>query len=358
MEYRTDAGRGIGKDGVVSPLFRKQCEPKLMNHHEGPLVSVITATLDPGTRLARCLDSVAHQSYPAIEHLIIDGGSTDGTVDLLRSRRDVRWISEPDSGQSEALNKGFRLARGRLLTWLNADEVMLPGAVELAVHLATDNPPINWIYADFCVTEPSREWIRETPRRVTKTTFDLGNSIGPGTFFSAEALERAGYLDETFHLTMDLDLWLRFVDLGIAGMRAPRPLVRFEVHPASKTGKIPEDDFMIEEARALAKSGRAIAASVQLGRAAATWLARTQSAPSTAMLGEALAHYRATEMPAAVLPRAMQAGAVAELARRRRTLAGLLALWRPVVWSFRPSAKLAALAVKQTALHRVGRSHL
>src|SRR3954454_12381822 len=104
-----------------------------------PLVSIVTPCLEPGERLARCLESVAAQTYPRIEHIVVDGGSTDGTVKELR-KRGVRFVSEPDDGQTQAINKGFALARGDWLGWLNADDVLTTRAVELAVSGARETP--------------------------------------------------------------------------------------------------------------------------------------------------------------------------------------------------------------------------
>jgi len=91
----------------------------------GPLVSVVTPCLDPGPRLSRCIESVRNQTYGNVEHVIMDGGSTDGTVKLLRSSSVSRWVSEPDRGQTDALNKGFALCTGELLGWVAADDTLV-----------------------------------------------------------------------------------------------------------------------------------------------------------------------------------------------------------------------------------------
>src|SRR5690348_7251696 len=99
-----------------------------------PLVSIITPSLNQAAFIEAAIESVLAQDYPAIEHVVVDGGSTDGTLDLLkRYGQRVRWISEPDAGQSDAINKGVRMTSGPLLAWLNADDQYTPGAVSRAV---------------------------------------------------------------------------------------------------------------------------------------------------------------------------------------------------------------------------------
>ena len=110
-------------------------------------VSVITPCLNPGAMLVHCLDSVSAQTYKDVEHIIVDGGSTDGTVELARSRG-LRVISEPDRGQTDALNKGFALASGDYLGWLNADDWLVPHAVEGIVTAFATNPEVGWVYCD------------------------------------------------------------------------------------------------------------------------------------------------------------------------------------------------------------------
>src|SRR6185312_9310851 len=112
-----------------------------------PLVTVVTPCLNPGPDLARCLASVRAQSHPAVEHLVVDGASTDGTVERLQGAEGVTWVSEPDGGQAEAINKGFRRARGSIVTWLCADDELRPDAVARAVTALTA-AAAGWVYGD------------------------------------------------------------------------------------------------------------------------------------------------------------------------------------------------------------------
>ena len=144
--------------------------------------------------------------------MVVDGGSTDGSVDILGSAPGVRWISEPDGGQSQALNKAFALARGDILGWLNADDYYLPDAVERAVAVIRETGAA-LVYAD--VTRVNDDGV--DPRRIaSRRPFDLWRELNegcgiysPSVFFTRPALDEAGGVDESLHLTMDYDLWLR-----------------------------------------------------------------------------------------------------------------------------------------------------
>ena len=235
-----------------------------------PLVSIVTPCLDPGDRLSRCLHNVAQQTYPHVEHIVVDGGSTDGSVEILR-KSTVKWVSEPDTGQSQALNKGFRLAHGQLLTWLNADDLLLPDAVASVVKAAdTPDAPL-LLYGRAQIRHQDGSIATIGPRRpLTTRSLDLGNRlVQPGTFFTRAALEAVGEIDEFLHLAMDVDLWIRLFDRGVPRVFVPQVLAIFEIHGDSKTGSTPAADFCVEEAIAYLKSGRVASAEMALGRAAA-----------------------------------------------------------------------------------------
>ena len=237
----------------------------------GPLVSIVTPCLNPGERLVRCLDSIAAQTYPHIEHLVVDGGSTDGTVEILRERG-VAFVSEPDRGQSHAINKGFALARGEWLGWLNADDVLTPCAVDLAVAAIETTPHAGWVYGDCHMRhEGDRYDLWKPPPHLELETLDNGNLVAqPGSLVARWALERVGPLAENLELVMDYDLWLRLLGAGVSSVYVPETLSVFEIHEGSKSGSIPFSEFYLEKAVSLAKQGRARSAAFLLGRAAAS----------------------------------------------------------------------------------------
>jgi glycosyltransferase involved in cell wall biosynthesis len=176
------------------------------------LVSVVTPSLDQAQYVREAIESVRAQTYAPIEHIVVDGGSTDGTLDILAGYDSLRWVSEPDRGQSHALNKGFSLASGEILGWLNADDAYEPDAVAQAVAAIADTGAA-LVYAD--VTRVNDDGVN--PRRIrSRPDFDLWTELNlgcgiysPSVFFTREAFAAVGPIDETLHLTMDYDLWLR-----------------------------------------------------------------------------------------------------------------------------------------------------
>lgn len=215
------------------------------------------------------MESVRKQTYPAVEQIVIDGGSTDGTVERLE-RSSVRWVSESDSGQAEAINKGFALARGSILGWLNADDILVPQAVEWISHALGSDPKAGWAMGDVVIADGELHR-RERPAIAGGPSAWSTRNLAaqPGSFHPRDALERVDYLDESFHFMMDLDLWLRLVDAGFGWVYVPRVLAIFELHEASKTGAVSHARFLEEEARARARSGRTEQAGFALGRATA-----------------------------------------------------------------------------------------
>jgi glycosyltransferase involved in cell wall biosynthesis len=174
------------------------------------LVSIVTPSLNQARYLRQAIESVRAQAHAPIEHIVVDGGSTDETLEILAEYDEVQWSSEPDRGQSHALNKGFAQARGAVLGWLNADDAYEPNAVAEAVAALGDAA---LVYGD--VTRVNDDGVN--PRRIrSRPSFDLWTELNlgcgiysPAVFFTREALEAVGPLDENLHLTMDYDLWLR-----------------------------------------------------------------------------------------------------------------------------------------------------
>lgn len=234
-----------------------------------PLVSVVTPTLNPGTRLERCILSVKQQTYPRVEHLVIDGRSTDGTVARLASTG-LRWVSEPDEGQASAINKGWRMADGQILGWLNADDELAPDAVERVVDAFSSAPDVDWVVGWVDIREADGGFIRRPADPGRPLTWAAQNiAAQPGSFVSRRALENVGYLDENLHYMMDMDLWVRLVDAGLRMEVVPNVLAIFEVHPGSKSGSLSHSEFVIEEALVRLRSGRYRSGAVAVGRAAA-----------------------------------------------------------------------------------------
>lgn len=203
----------------------------------GPIVSIVTPSLNQAPFLAAAIESVLVQDYPAIEYLVVDGGSTDGTLDILR-RHDgrVRWLSEPDPGQTAAVNKGFRLTRGEIIGWLNADDLYLPGAVQAAVSYLAEHPDIDLVYGDADHIDEGGGVIEPYPTE----PFDLGRLreacfiCQPAAFFRRRLLDRVGPLDESLYCGMDYEFWIRAGRQGRVGY-LPVRLAQSRLHAGAKT---------------------------------------------------------------------------------------------------------------------------
>lgn len=184
-----------------------------------PRVSVVTPSFNSVQFIERTIQSVQRQDYPNIDHIIIDGGSTDGTLDILKRYPHLRWISEPDRGQSDALNKGFRLAEGEIIGWLNADDTYNPGAVSEAVTYLTRHLATAMVYSNCNVIDEhdyvTYHWVAPS--------FDLARELYAHSlpqqtaFFRREALHDVGLVDPDLHYIMDWDLFLRLGHRYIIG---------------------------------------------------------------------------------------------------------------------------------------------
>lgn len=183
------------------------------------LLSIVIPSFNQGQYIERCLRSILSQKSDDLEVLVIDGGSTDQTVPILKkyvSHVDY-WVSESDRGQSHAFNKGFQRARGRYVTWVNSDDLFLQGALGAFRQFVA-----RWNYPDWIAANST--WI-DVDDRVIRCTYNAGWSdlacrygrlsvTGPSSFFSRKLLDRAGWFKEDFHYSMDTELWYRFARLG------------------------------------------------------------------------------------------------------------------------------------------------
>jgi len=177
-----------------------------------PRISVITPSLNYGRFIEDAILSVAGQNYPSFEHIVVDGGSTDETLATLRRYPHLRWISEPDKGQSDALNKGFRMSTGDLVGWLNADEYYLPGALHAVAEFAAAHPGADVIYGDSIdVDEEGR-----VRRCTTAHSFVYPLLLYYGcfiqtdaTFFRRTLFEQRLLLDIDYRIVMDYEYFVR-----------------------------------------------------------------------------------------------------------------------------------------------------
>lgn len=202
-----------------------------------PLVSIITPSYNQAAYLEQTIQSVLSQDYPNIEYIIVDGGSTDGSVEIIRRYADrlAWWVSEPDAGQADAINKGFARARGEIVAWLNSDDTYLPGAVDAAVAALQAYPEDGLVYGDvLSVNETNRPIYHQTFAPYTLTDLMSFRIISqPGVFMRRAALQSAGGLDPAYHYLLDHHLWLRIAQKWKL-CYLPRTLAQARYHATAK----------------------------------------------------------------------------------------------------------------------------
>jgi Glycosyl transferase family 2 len=182
-----------------------------------PLVSIITPVLNRVETMGACLASIARQTYRPIEHIVVDGGSTDGTLELLREYRasyPFRWVSERDNGMYEAINRGIVISRGEVLAYLNSDDLYLPWSVDVAVR-ALQQPGVELIYGDLGILREERNSQLRGFTMQFKPDFKLRHysfvaTLGqPAVFWRRSMTERIGLFDTEYRLIGDCEYWLR-----------------------------------------------------------------------------------------------------------------------------------------------------
>lgn len=205
-------------------------------------LSVVTPSLNQARYLGACLDSVrlAANNAPshALEHIVIDGGSTDGTTEILSHQAGIRWVSEQDNGQSQAINKGLGLANGDILAYLCADDLYEPSAVQRVLDLFSREDTVDLVYADFFFLEgDSRRKRRKSAAKFAPTGLIKGNPLGqPAVWWRRGVYEKFGGFDETLHYCMDHEYWLR-LGAHVQWHYIPEPLAVSRLHADAKTSR-------------------------------------------------------------------------------------------------------------------------
>ena len=206
---------------------------------ELPLVSIVTPSFNQARYLEATIGSVLEQDYPRIEYIVIDGGSTDGSKEIIQRYADqvAYWVSEPDRGQTDAINKGFARAKGDILAWLNSDDVYRPGAVSEAVGYLHDHPEAGMVYGDADYIDESGQVIGRFPAAQTdykKLRKGYVHIPQQTSFFRSRLWHMVGPLDPTFYFAMDYDLWVRIA--AVSSIRYhPRTWAAFRLHGDTKS---------------------------------------------------------------------------------------------------------------------------
>lgn len=226
-----------------------------------PVLTIVTPSFNQGKYIEETIRSVLLQGYPNLEYIIVDGGSTDGTLEIIRKYEPwlAYWVSERDHGQAEAINKGLRHSTGDWLAWLNSDDLYLPGAFKQLAQVVSDNPTVHWIvgitsmcnmalveesqYRPYVRTAPGRDpdivsgtWVDFVCRRKTGVLLPQ-----PSTFWSRRAWVEAGPINETLRYAMDIDYWSRLARSRFSPVCVNVKLAAYRKHEKTKTaeGKIP-----------------------------------------------------------------------------------------------------------------------
>lgn len=223
-----------------------------------PKISIVTPSLNQGKFIEETILSVLSQDYPCLEYLVMDGGSSDNTLKVLEKYSDnIKWVSEADKGQTDAINKGLRLTDGSIVGYLNADDLLSPGSLWRVAEAFTRHPGVMWVTGRCRIIDGKNNEIRKPITGYKNFLLKLGgfpllvmtNYISqPSTFWRRDALEEVGFLDESLHFVMDYDYWLRLYS------RYPPMFIRdylasFKIHPMSKTTSTGHRDVYIEEER-------------------------------------------------------------------------------------------------------------
>lgn len=206
-----------------------------------PLVSIVTPSYNQAQFLERTILSVLTQDYPNIEYIVMDGGSKDSSAEIIRKYSDKLryWVSEKDNGQSDAINKGWKMATGVYCCYLNSDDELTPGAVSAVVEAFEKNPAAGIIYGDYTFVDENNKIIQEGKGHQTSFKKLLVHGqmpaiAQPSSFYRMDLVRKVGYIDSSLHLSMDYDLLLRLSKISRI-IYIPRVISLFRLHGNAKS---------------------------------------------------------------------------------------------------------------------------
>ncbi len=205
-----------------------------------PLVSIVTPSYNQGAFLEATIRSVLEQDYDNIEYIVIDGGSTDGSREIIQrySERIAYWVSEKDRGQTDAINKGFAAAHGSILAWLNSDDTYNPGAVREAVDFFANHPDVGLVYGDLnFIDEQDRVVGKFAAAQTDLPRLRRGyvHIPQPASFLRAADWNRVAPLDPSFFFAMDYDMWVRLAKITRFQYVPGKAWANFRLHSGGKT---------------------------------------------------------------------------------------------------------------------------
>ncbi len=223
---------------------------------EYPKISIVTPSFNQGQFIEETFLSVLDQNYPNLEYIIIDGGSTDNSVDIIKKYQQhfTYWVSEKDKGQANAINKGLKLCTGEIFNWLNSDDYLEPGALhKIAVEFADNN--VQMVAGEVRNFSTTEEEIIPNQKLSAKglMCWEPGvNFVQPGVWMRRELIAQCGGIDEQFHYAFDWDLYIRYLYCFPNIKEMNELLLHFRLHENSKTQSLSER-FTIEERKIIEK---------------------------------------------------------------------------------------------------------
>ncbi len=208
-----------------------------------PRITVVTPSFNQGRFIRQTIDSVLSQNYPNLEYMVMDGGSTDETISILKSYRNkIQWESKKDEGQTHALNKGCKQATGDIIAYLNSDDVYLPNTLQTVGEYFMSSPDCMWLTGDYFIIDEENKKKQSLIAAYKKllrnfSSFPLlciaNYIIQPSTFWRSTLFKKVGYFNESYRYCMDYDYWMRIIQKYPLTV-LPRHFSLFRIHASSK----------------------------------------------------------------------------------------------------------------------------
>jgi glycosyltransferase involved in cell wall biosynthesis len=213
----------------------------MMKNQFHPLITIVTPSFNQGQFIEETISSVLNQTYKNIQYIIVDGGSTDKTMEVVRKYQNLIEIvlHEEDRGQTDAINKGFRLAKGELVGWINSDDFLYPDCIERIVELYNEKNDGAIYYCTYVDRVDKKSNILSTNKEIISDKdylLNINYEVNqPASFYKTRIVKKIGYLEESIHYCMDLDLWLRLMDYGNIYAYSEKSLSAFRIWEDTKT---------------------------------------------------------------------------------------------------------------------------
>ncbi len=208
-----------------------------------PKISIITPSLNQSKFIEQTIKSVLNQNYPNLEYIVVDGGSVDSTIKILKKySKQIKWVSEKDKGQADAINKGMRMAKGDIVAYINSDDYYLPGAFTKIADFFMKNSKAKWVTGDYIIVNEEDKKIQQSVTlykrlmrfTISKNLLAIANYIAqPSTFWRESIFREIGFFDVSFEYVFDYDFWMRII-AKYPLFKIPSPLSAFRVHSRAK----------------------------------------------------------------------------------------------------------------------------